>query len=536
MLYSGAILNPLQSLLVNQTRIKKPLRVRQGETVADIYALTNPTYLSEREAGYTVAALRSTLASARPTDTYQNLWPANSSCTSCPAYACGVVDPTPFNCQNARTNIQDVAVVTGTEPTLNLYMSAVSTSTNTGLLRQYAPRINSSVTWDSVSADEFPTNCSGTAFFKNYTLSPHKKKYSEYWYSISACMMGNLSHTPFQRTRDRQDFNETLFITTNAYRAKSNTIHLTLSTTLGYFELPNDMLNGTAGPLLEKDPMSNCTGTSCDMSAQTHGLTPQSQDIDQSDSRADGWVDGTFYLDYVASKGPLALITLALFGQKSTLDPSLYRELDAINSTNAAQDVCYTYQPLAFLLSGSATYIPMACDGLSDQSGFQWIKYFTDPNRGIPALSQAAFLANKALFDVAWGGSIDFDDQLIVNYQPSFELTKPDISVAAMIGLSVLISIYVFMLIGLCVANLTQAPWTGSVNSHSIMKITAALCATFLKNDEEQLMSKDDDILDFLPGHVGDAEPDAKVGRLAVGAEAPLKMRRRYWKGDEFGM
>lgn len=116
-----------------------------------------------------------------------------------------------------------------------------------------------------------------------------------------------------------------------------------------------------------------------------------------------------------------------------------------------------------------------------------WIRYFTDPNRGIPA------------------------------------------------GL-VLISVYLFMLIGLCVANLTQVPRTGSVNSYSIMKFTAALYSTFLKNDEEQPMSKNDDILDFLPGHIGDAEPDAKVGRLAVGAEAPLKMRRRYWKGDGFGI
>ncbi|KAJ5203440.1 hypothetical protein N7449_005519 [Penicillium cf. viridicatum] len=201
-------------------------------------------------------------------------------------------------------------------------------------------------------------------------------------------------------------------------------------------------------------------------------------------------------LDYVSSKGPLALITLALFGQKSTLDPSLYHPLEAM-----------------------------------------WIRYFTDPNRGIPALSQAAFLTNHALFYAAGIALTDLGDQLIVNYQPSFELMKPDISVAAMVGLSVLISVYLFMLIGLCVANLTQVPWTVSVNSHSIMKITAALAlySTFLKNDEEQLMSKNDDILDFLPVHIGDVEPDAKVGRLAVGAEAPLKMRRRYWKDDGFG-
>lgn len=38
------------------------------------------------------------------------------------------------------------------------------------------------------------------------------------------------------------------------------------------------------------------------------------------------------------------------------------------------------------------------------------------------------------------------------------------------------------------------------------------------------------DILETLPGHVGDAEPETPVGRLAVGAETALRWRRRHWK------
>jgi len=85
---------------------------------------------------------------------------------------------------------------------------------------------------------------------------------------------------------------------------------------------------------------------------------------------------------------------------------------------------------------------------------------------------------------------------------------------------------------GLCLANLTQVPWADSVDSHSIMRITAALCSSFSQDEREQLMSKDDDILDVLPGQIGHAEPNAKVGRLVVGADTPLKWGRRYWKGD----
>jgi hypothetical protein len=68
------------------------------------------------------------------------------------------------------------------------------------------------------------------------------------------------------------------------------------------------------------------------------------------------------------------------------------------------------------------------------------------------------------------------------------------------------------------------------------MRITAALCSSFSKDEREKLMSKDDDVLDVLPGQIGDAEPDAKVGRLVVGADTPLKWGRRYWKGDEFAL
>jgi hypothetical protein len=68
------------------------------------------------------------------------------------------------------------------------------------------------------------------------------------------------------------------------------------------------------------------------------------------------------------------------------------------------------------------------------------------------------------------------------------------------------------------------------------MRITAGLCSSFSKDEREKLMSKDDDILDVLPGQIGDAEPDANVGRLVVGADTPLKRGRRYWKGDEFAV
>lgn len=142
-------------------------------------------------------------------------------------------------------------------------MSPVIANTSTGMIRQFAPQLNSSLTWDALSPDQFPSNCSGTTFFKNYTVSHEMAMSVAAKYSISVCMMGDLTHTPFARTRNRQDFNETLYVTADAGEGNT-TFRLTLSTTAGYFELPNDFRNNTAGPLLETDPFTNCTSPLCD--------------------------------------------------------------------------------------------------------------------------------------------------------------------------------------------------------------------------------------------------------------------------------
>lgn len=69
-------------------------------------------------------------------------------------------------------------------------------------------------------------------------------------------MPGDLTSSPFSHTRGRQDFNETLYVTMdyNATQPKTATFKWTLSTTVEYFEVPNDKLGNLPGPLLSKDP------------------------------------------------------------------------------------------------------------------------------------------------------------------------------------------------------------------------------------------------------------------------------------------
>jgi hypothetical protein len=81
--------------------------------------------------------------------------------------------------------------------------------------------------------------------------------------------------------------------------------------------------------------------------------------------------------------------------------------------------------------------------------------------------------------------------------------------------------------------TLTQVAWAGSLDSHAIVKMSVALSECLPSSEDwDKDSRKREELLDLLPGYIGDAEPEAPVGRLAVGAEGVLKWRRRYWKGE----
>ncbi|EYE92272.1 uncharacterized protein EURHEDRAFT_201334 [Aspergillus ruber CBS 135680] len=127
-------------------------------------------------------------------------------------------------------------------------------------------------------------------------------------------MPGNFSHSPFAHTRVRQDFNETLFVTAtfspSSMRKSVNnaTYRLTLFTTVGYFELPSNELDNKFGPILETDLFSSCHYPECRNGSKS--LDSRSTITDRNNP---GRMDGDFHLEYVPTKGPPALLTVALF-------------------------------------------------------------------------------------------------------------------------------------------------------------------------------------------------------------------------------
>ncbi|KAJ5322590.1 hypothetical protein N7452_010879 [Penicillium brevicompactum] len=505
----GGIISPLQQLLVGQGTGTIILPQTELQTIFDITSLTDTHSLAYTDSGTAVALLRPRLVTAGNGAVSDYLWAGNSSCRLNKLISRDA--DSLFKCQRASLNS---VPHTEANVTLDLFTSSMPSTANTGMLRQFAPRMNSSLAWTDIDSGDFPKNCSeGNGFFRNYT-SPTDPA-SEEFYSLSVCMQGNLSHTPFKETRDRQDFEETIFLSTGYYVSGTGlgnaTWRLTLSSTLGYFELPNKKRKNAYGPLLDKDPLANCTPPRCNGRQRPSSMSPN-YGYDK---------DGRWYLDLVPSKGPLATLTLALFGNGSFIDTSNRNISDTFHRTSAQDSVCYGYNPLSLIMGEDER-----CSS-SDSSGDRvatWVSSLSETSYAISALSQAALLADHAVLMSARGG-----ETLTIYEKKGVDYPRPEISTVSMTILWLLISIYLSALIMLCVLATMSVPWADSLDSHAMVAMAASLRSRENSRNDDGLGEKAD-LLDYLPGYVGDAEPDSPVGRLGVGADSPLRWNRRYWK------
>lgn len=135
----------------------------------------------------------------------------------------------------------------GLRDNASFFVSALENGTTTGVLREHAIRLNSSVTCSPVSREEYPETCPGerpfTAIFANQYLE------------VRTCVPGEHGVTPWTLSRNRQDIDEEMFIDVmDNHQFGNYTVHCTASTTRGYFELGNSRNSYAYGPLLNKWP------------------------------------------------------------------------------------------------------------------------------------------------------------------------------------------------------------------------------------------------------------------------------------------
>jgi hypothetical protein len=139
-------------------------------------------------------------------------------------------------------------------PGSRYFVSSLPNGTETGVLRQHALRLNSSVSCENVTASEFPEVCAGS---RPLSLEVRRNNVN-----VSICVPGEIGRHPWTLSRNRQDLEEELFLDLQ-YAGENNswynypsvfTLHCTASTTRGYFELGNWMNKHVYGPLLDQWP------------------------------------------------------------------------------------------------------------------------------------------------------------------------------------------------------------------------------------------------------------------------------------------
>ena len=142
----------------------------------------------------------------------------------------------------------------GSDGIKNFFVSNIINGTTTGVLREHAMRLNSSVECDNSTA--FPDSCPGG--------QPFEASFSQASdLNISICVPGNFTASPYSLSRSRQDIVEDLYIDVVSppnssfifEYSRNYTVHCKASTTRGYFELGNYLNDYQPGPLIDHWPV-----------------------------------------------------------------------------------------------------------------------------------------------------------------------------------------------------------------------------------------------------------------------------------------
>lgn len=439
---------------------------------------------------------------------------------------------------------------------------------NTGLIQQFAPRVNFTTRYENVTSDAFPQNCGSTSEslyirHESYNNSDNADLFGDY--AVDICMP-NITF-PWKVTDSRQDFSEELYLNITlgevceqcdyAYNGIPGNymFKVTLNTSAGYFELPNYMNNQLPGPLLDGRPTQYC-GDLCVPQGYLYTdsvLTSASDTFNNIEKRVSPSLQDS------TSNGPLLYITLALFGYGSYLDIN-HTTTETYLGGDSSWEGCIDMIPLAGLLGGLAATSGIT-NGLSncvdaDQDknyqqqivmSYLWM-FAANAHGQSPtgndlenAFTAAAFLS----FDEwALAGGADVETVKVV-WCSGIDLQTSAMSRASMILISLLLGLYLASLLALSLFAARVPRWTNQLDSFAMMRIGASIADRLPLKLADQVDKVK--ILDELPGWIGDtigaddvAENGTKdgkdeenrkrsqVGELGLGGWFPLKRDRKY--------
>lgn len=164
-------------------------------------------------------------------------------------------------CKYGTTNLDTLPTLLN--ESYDPFIAQLPSGYNTGLIRQFLPRINSSVTRVNAATGEFPPDCQDLpgSFYARYAYTSGPEA-SDYNWSITACMPANQTNSSWTSSSARQDISEVLYLNLSIQGLQvgeaQGSYRISANTSIGYFELPNYMNNLLPGPLLDKDPVEVC--------------------------------------------------------------------------------------------------------------------------------------------------------------------------------------------------------------------------------------------------------------------------------------
>ncbi|KAI5364563.1 Putative major facilitator, sugar transporter, major facilitator superfamily [Septoria linicola] len=542
-------LSPLQSIFTTTKTVQTPAHLGQLQKLTDILDRIDGSKSNLVSDVIGPAQLRSSLISTTSTDPQSRLWSANGA-LNCTGAGSGDVAACAFG-QVSLANMSQL-----NDP----FLAQLPAGFSTGLVRQFMPRINSSVFRSRITADEFPADCQDltNSFHANYSTAvmtgySNGSEVGISW-SLVACMPADQRKSLWNATRARQDFSEKLYLNMTAFDPtpskldwnsdqSSGLFKIELRTTTGYFELPNLMNGNIPGPLLNDDPSLHC-GRDCVLqgSFRSNAIYDHNNNVKRSDfedvNGTSTVTDSDFALSTVPNKGPLLTTAMALFGQGSfiadrTAHPEAYVNKDVESSSLS----CTERAPFAGLLT--AMNETDRYDGTNDMGEFvrcvsnnawnfgflqedirRYVQMFVGPDYGVAekgpayddrlsnAFEAAAFLANEL-----WLTSED-DATLTVCYDPGAGIQVSHISSPGMILISVLLGIYLVALLATAIYGNWGGHWTSRLDSFTMMQLGAAIADKLplqLANNTDKIR-----ILDETPGWVGDVQEHPDIDAIGV--------------------
>ena len=391
------------------------------------------------------------------------------------------------------------------------YITPFKTNFSSGVYYnpQFSPRINTSLEFDSISQETFRRECRNEtqsgAFYANYVHALQGEQSYAGGFSIGVCITGDLRKSPWNSTRDRQELSETMYFSLVSNTLKPDdpsadppiTIYRKVSakTTLGYFELPS-MSNGyQAGPLQDKDPITNNTD----------------QFISINWKRADDNNTAPFPAIAATERnlvntrhlGPLSSLGLALFNYRSFVGA---RMRNATSFTEAGEQ----WKP-----GNDMNCVAMApFDGFCDHTNygeysvaagvFRFLQSFD--TRGEEWLAQGLNMTNYLFIT---GKGVDDARYVTVHFDEGFETIRPKISRAGILVGSILLGLHLLGLLVLSVYNLIYSLPTSRLGAEVMVRMGVAH-AELLKGAESR--KEWEDFVGILPAFAEGNGPSTTRG------------------------